>query len=378
MSASERVENSHIAIRVTLIGAVADTLLGLAKIALGIVSQSHALVADGVHSLSDLGTDALVLIAARMSREAPDDEHPYGHARFETMATLALGAVLLLVAGGILWDGIARLREGAVTIVLDQWAFVVVVTSIVMKEGLYWYTLAAARRIGSKLLEANAWHSRTDALSSVAVLIGLVGVTLGFPMLDAIAAGVVALLIAKIAFDLLWDSFQELVDRAVPQDEGERLHAVAMAIEGVRDIHHMRTRTMAGRTLMDIHLEVSPTISVSEGHEIGCWVASAIRDAAPHVTDITFHIDPENDEVHELHGPTGLRPLRSTVEAELRMRWTGLVSEEAEFQLHYVRGRIDVDVQCPHHAPAAAELLAAVDDLEWIGRLQVWQQAKPR
>ena len=197
-------ESARVTTRVTWVGAVVDALLGVSKISLGWVTQSHALIADGIHSLSDLGTDALVLVAARVSREGPDAEHPYGHARFETMATLALGGVLLLVAGGILWDGIDRVRSGQAAITLTHWAFVVVIISIITKEAIYWYTLRAARRVGSKLLEANAWHSRTDALSSIAVLIGLIGVWAGYPVLDAIAAALVALLIAKIALTLLW------------------------------------------------------------------------------------------------------------------------------------------------------------------------------
>lgn len=376
MTVLSQADASQITTRVTWVGAVVDALLGLGKISLGWMTQSHALIADGIHSLSDLGTDALVLVAARVSREGPDAEHPYGHARFETMATLALGSILLLVAGGILWDGIDRVRSGQAAIALTIWAFVVVLVSIAAKEAIYWYTLHAARRIGSKLLEANAWHSRTDALSSVAVLIGLIGVWAGYPVLDAIAAAVVALLIAKIALSLLWESIQELVDRALPLEESTRLHAVAMAIDGVRDIHHMRTRTMAGRTLMDIHLEVAPGVSVSEGHEIGCWVAAAIRQAAPHVTDITFHIDPENDEVLELQGPTTLRPLRHDVEAALRQCWSPWVDPTTTFQLHYVRGHIDVDVGLIQDGleVSTEQLKTAAMHLPWLGDVRLWQR----
>ena len=369
-------ESARVTTRVTWVGAVVDALLGVSKISLGWVTQSHALIADGIHSLSDLGTDALVLVAARVSREGPDAEHPYGHARFETMATLALGGVLLLVAGGILWDGIDRVRSGQAAITLTHWAFVVVIISIITKEAIYWYTLRAARRVGSKLLEANAWHSRTDALSSIAVLIGLIGVWAGYPVLDAIAAALVALLIAKIALTLLWESIQELVDRALPVEESARLHEIAMAIDGVRDIHHMRTRTMAGRTLMDIHLEVAPGVSVSEGHEIGCWVAAAIRKAAPHVADITFHIDPENDEVMEIQGPTALRPLRQDVEVALRHCWSPWIDQTTTFQLHYVQGRIDVDVGFADDMPAvsAEQLKTAASTLALLGQIRVWRR----
>ena len=176
------------------------------------------------------------------------------------------------------------------------------------KEAIYRYTVYYAKKLNSKLLMANAWHSRTDALSSIAVLVGLVGVSFDALWLDAVAAVVVALLIAKIALGLLWDSMQELIDTALPEDQLMAIREIAMNVPGLRDVHQIRTRTMAGKILVDLHLQVDPRVSVSEGHEIGCWVASSIRNKFPDVSDITFHIDPEDDADIDRQTPTTLRP----------------------------------------------------------------------
>lgn len=354
--------------RVTLIGALADACLGIGKMVVGVVAGSSALVADGIHSLSDLGTDVLVVLAARWSREEPDANHPYGHERIETLATLALGAVLLVVAGGILLDSVQRLVAGDQEIAVGTAAFVITVISVVVKEGLFHYTLHHAKQLKSKLLEANAWHSRTDSLSSIAVLVGLVGVAFGQLWLDAVAALVVAVLIAKIALELLWEAMAELVDTALPTATVQAMRAEAMCVPGCRDVHHIRTRTMGHKTLLDLHLQVDPRISVSEGHEIGCWVASRLRATFQHISDITFHIDPEDDAAIDQQTPKALRPLRGHVEDALAADWKGLCVIES-MQLHYLSGRIDVDVVT--RSVVAADQLAAAATHPWLGRVRV-------
>lgn len=354
--------------RVTLVGAVLDALLSVAKIAVGWLSGSQALVADGVHSLSDLGTDVLVVAAARVSKEAPDANHPYGHHRFETLGTLVLGAVLLLVAGGILLDSVQRLWAGSSAVIASTLAFVVTGVSIAAKEWVYHYTMHYARALNSKLLKANAWHSRTDSLSSVAVLVGLIGVWFGYPWLDAVAALVVAALIAKVAIDLLMESTAELVDTALPEETVAKMRQTALTVPGLRDIHHIRTRTMAGKTILDMHLQVNPRVSVSEGHEVGCWVASRLRAQFPDITDITFHIDPEDDADKDQMAPTGLRPLRHHVEDALKADWKGLCDIES-MQLHYLKGQIDVDVVTASAVDAKALMDAA--EHPWLGRVRV-------
>lgn len=356
--------------RVTVIGAVVDGLLGASKIAVGWLAQSHALVADGVHSLSDLGTDILVVLAAKWSREEPDANHPYGHDRIETLATLGLGVVLLVVAGGLLFDGVQRVFDDTVEVVLGPLAFAVAIASILAKEGLFHYTLHYAKQLKSKLLEANAWHARSDSLSSIAVLIGLIGVAFDQVWLDAAAALVVAILIAKIAVELLWESMAELIDTALPDEEVEAMRAAALAVPGLRDIHHIRTRTMGGKTLLDMHLQVNPKVSVSEGHEIGCWVAATLRAKFPEITDITFHVDPEDDADLDQDLPPSLRPLRDEIESELTSIWADLC-EIQELNLHYLTGRVDVDVITLRSVSEAQ--LRSVETPPWLGRIRIFQ-----
>jgi len=368
-----QTEKARIMTRVTVIGAVVDACLGLGKIAIGWLSQSAALIADGVHSLSDLGTDVLVVLAARWSQEAPDANHPYGHERIETLATLTLGGVLLVVAGGILLDSLQRLLSSDVLVVAGTAAFVITVISIVAKEVIFRYTLHYAKLLNSKLLEANAWHSRTDSLSSVAVLVGLIGVTLGYAWLDAVAALVVAVLIAKVAIELLWEAMAELVDTALPEETVAAMHEVAMTVPGLRDVHQIRTRTMGGKTMLDMHLQVDPRISVSEGHEVGCWVAATLRDAFPDIGDITFHVDPEDDAELDQEAPTALRPLRVEVEATLRMDWSAVCTIE-QLHLHYLKGRIDVDVIT--HDTVTTHALRAATAAPWLGTVRVFYPAQ--
>ncbi len=366
--ATEARTNAQVMTRVTFIGAILDGFLGVFKIAIGWVSQSHALIADGVHSLSDLGTDALVILAARWSNEEPDANHPYGHDRIETIATLVLGSILLAVAGGILYDSLQRVVDPSIAVDLSVAAFAITIASIVSKEAIYRYTVYYAKKLNSKLLMANAWHSRTDALSSIAVLVGLVGVSFDALWLDAVAAVVVALLIAKIALGLLWDSMQELIDTALPEDQLMAIREIAMNVPGLRDVHQIRTRTMAGKILVDLHLQVDPRVSVSEGHEIGCWVASSIRNKFPDVSDITFHIDPEDDADIDRQTPTTLRPLRSEVRNALEQDWVGLCDIQ-ELRLHYLRGKIDIEVLTSTRV-AAAELRSACQR-PWVGQISI-------
>jgi cation diffusion facilitator family transporter len=207
--------------RVTLIGALVNLLLSVIKVIFGVISQSHSLVADGIHSLSDLISDGVIYAAAHHAHQEPDEKHPYGHGRFETAATLALGGVLILVAVGIIWDAADRLFNPERLLQPTALALLVAVISILAKELLYHYTVRVAQRIRSDMLKANAWHHRSDAVSSVAVLIGVGGTMAGLPYLDAIAAVVVGLMIARIGWELGQSAFQELVDSSLDEEEFE-------------------------------------------------------------------------------------------------------------------------------------------------------------
>ena len=333
-------------IKVTLIGSVVDLLLGVFKIQFGFLSQSQALIADGIHSLSDLATDAIVLYAAKHSHTEADEEHPYGHGRFETVATVGLGIALLVVAIGISIDATLRLFNPEKLLIPSMGALIVAAISIVSKEAIYHYTIYVARKYNSNMLRANAWHSRTDAISSVVVLVGVAGSMAGLWYLDAIAAIGVGLMVAKIGWGLAWHSIRELVDTGLDAERVEAIREIILAVDGVVSLHILRTRRMAGEALVDVHIQVAPHISVSEGHYVSETVRARIIKEIEEVTDVMVHIDPENDEVTPPN--TGL-PLRRKLMAQLEDQWRGLeaASRIEEVTLHYLEGQIQVELKLP-------------------------------
>lgn len=332
--------------KVTLIGAVIDLLLGVFKILFGFLSQSQALIADGIHSLSDLATDGIVLYAAKHAHTEADEEHPYGHGRFETVATVGLGIALLAVAVGISIDATLRLFNPEKLLIPSMGALVVAAISIVSKEVIYHYTIHVARKYNSNMLRANAWHSRTDAISSVVVLVGVAGSMAGLWYLDAIAAIGVGLMVAKIGWDLAWHSIRELVDTGLETERVEAIRKTILDVDGVVSLHVLRTRRMAGEALVDVHIQVAPHISVSEGHYVSETVRARVIKEIEEVADVMVHIDPENDEVTPSN--TGL-PLRHKLMAQLEQQWQGLAAARRieEITLHYLEGQIQVELKLP-------------------------------
>jgi len=366
--------------RVTVVGAVVDLLLGTAKVIVGLSAGSQALVADGVHSFSDLATDFLVLFAAKHAHREADVEHPYGHGRIETVATVVLGVSLVLVAIGISFDAIRRLMAPELLMHPGALALVVALVSVAAKEIIYQYTARAARRLRSKMLLANAWHSRSDAISSIVVVIGVLGTMAGFPYLDALAAVAVALMIAKIGWDLLWQSLQELIDTALGPEEVAAIRNTIMSVSGVRACHMLRTRHSGSDVLADVHILVDPALSVSEGHQIGEAVRRRLMKTNEEVTDVTVHIDPEDDE---LASPCDHLPLRNEILRRLGQQWQGIESglEVEKVVLHYLDGRVNVDVFLPlgdldqHKTQGLTDLIrGAAMKAEDIGDVRVYYQ----
>jgi cation diffusion facilitator family transporter len=293
---------------VTLVGSALDGILALAKIAGGYFGHSQALIADGIHSFSDLITDLLVIVAARKASHQADREHPYGHGRIQTIATALLAASLALVASGIAWDAVDRLR-GSDTLLQPGWeALAIAAVSVVLKEGVFHYTMRSATRLNSSLLRANAWHSRTDALSSLVVIAGVIGVMLGLPWADSVAAIGVAALILYVAFRIGKESIEELIDTAVDPATQEEARQTIMAVPGVLGAHELRTRRMGSKVYADVHIRVAPFISVSEGHHIGDKVMKALKDRFDRMIDVVVHIDPEDDSVPPVINTLPQRP----------------------------------------------------------------------
>lgn len=374
MSSRPRNNDVAIATRVTLIGSVLDLALGILKIMVGLWSSSFALVTDGIHSLSDLVTDAFVLIITRYSHAEPDREHPYGHRRFETLGTIALGVVLFAIAGAICFDSIRRMNQVDPLPVPGWTGLLVAALSIAGKEWIYRYTRDVAKSLNSSLLLANAWHSRTDAFSSVAVLFGILGAMIGFPVMDLLAAFIVGLMIAKIAWDLIINSLSELVDTALPEDQVQAIRAHANNLEGIRDAHELRTRRHGGRIFVDLHIQVDDRISVSEGHYLSDRASDSLKKSFPEITDVVVHIDPEMDT---LTAPDLNLPLRAEVQQSLIQRWQEqlLETDIKRIDLHYLKNKVEVDVYLDRSLidnELADKLRRLVEDLPWLRQVNFY------
>ena len=333
--------------RVTLVGAAVDLVLAVSKIGGGFAAQSQSLVADGVHSLSDLVTDVLVLVAARFARAKPDADHPYGHERIETAATVGLGLVLMVIAAGIALDSFRRLFHPEGLQSPAWWAIAVAGASVVSKEAVYHYTVRAARRHRSRLLEANAWHARSDAASSVVVIVGVGGALLGLGYLDAVAAVVVSWMIGMMGYRLARRSVAELIDTGLDPEEVEAIRGALLEVDGVRDLHMLRTRQMGPKSLVDVHILLrNPKLSVSEGHQISETARAELIRRFRDIEDVTVHIDPEDDEEVAQGRHLGLR---DEVEAKLRAAWSDVPEAAAirRITLHYLDGRIQVEIELP-------------------------------
>ncbi|AHF01807.1 cation transporter [Thiomicrospira aerophila AL3] len=364
--------------RITLIAAVIDGVIGFAKIVTGVLVSSAALIADGVHSLSDLLTDGFVYVATHYGSQHPDHDHPYGHGRIETLATLFLASILIVVAAAIALASIHRLVSATEIPPPGYWAMAVAAIALFAKEWLYHITMRVAKRINSKLLEANAWHSRTDVFSTAIVLIALVGSQFGYGWLDTLAAIIVGIMIGKIGISLLWDASKELVDTALPEKTQQKMRRTAAHVPGVLGVHDLRTRQAAGRTMVDVHIVVSPRISISEGHEIGNEASRRLRKQFPEITDLTFHIDPEDDA--GLGDPSlqpGL-PLRPEIETLLKIHWENLAIKPwiLDFDIHYLSGQVNLVVHVNEHAPfdnktILNSLQDAVRSIEWIASVEI-------
>lgn len=331
------------ATRVTLVGMVIDILLGLGKIVGGVITNSFALITDGIHSLSDAGTDIFVLVVARVAHAEPDAEHQYGHGRFETLGTIAMGIVFFITAAILLYDSIDRLRLDEPLPTPAAAGIAIAVISIAAKEWIYQYTMRVANRLKSNLLRANAWHSRTDAISSIAVLIGIVGARQGYLWMDTVAAMFVALIIAKIGWELCSDSLIELVDTAVSDERRAQFETCIMATEGIRGITDLRSRSSGGKIILEVKLLVNSRITVSEGHQLGERVNKSLVSQFADISEVLIHIDPA---LHEDGVDGSQLPQRADVIAALKDCWAGIIEpqEITAIDLHYLAGAIEVDL----------------------------------
>lgn len=335
-------EAARLKARASLVGAGVNILQTAIKLVFGVLGQSAALIADGIHSLSDLLSDVLVIVAVRLGSREADGDHPYGHRRFETIAATLLGVSLIGISAGIVWQVLERVNDPARLPVPDSNTLAIAAVSILLNEWLFQYTKRIAKTTRSKLLLANAWHQRSDALSSLVVLCGIGGVLLGYPFADAIAAVIVALMVAKIGMGLVLDSVRELVDTSLPPATVAEIRQTILTMDGVEGIHLLRTRQMGEDAYIDAHIVVDPRVTVSEGHRIGDAVRDELVARFDDVLDVLVHVDPEDDQ-----GAFGREKTLSRAEVKdvLAQYLTDTLIDD--FRIHYLNGRIDVEVILP-------------------------------
>ncbi len=334
------IAKQEVARKSTLTSIALNVVLTTAQIAVGTIAHSQALVADGVHSLSDLVSDFAVLLANRHSDVQPDADHNYGHSRYETVASLFLGVILIVTGIHMLWNAGNRLMYLENIPAVHFSALLIAIIVLFSKEALFRYMLREAQRVRSAMLVANAWHARSDAASSLVVALGIVGNLAGARWLDPIAAAIVGFMISRMGWTFGWDALQDLSDRALDETAVAQIRTLLITTPGVRDVHDLRTRKMGDSALIDAHILVDPHISVSEGHFIAETARARVL-ADHHVLDALIHVDPENDIAHPLM--LGLPPRTVVATAlETELAHQGLTVETIE--LHYLSTGLEIDL----------------------------------
>ena len=275
-----------------------NVLLSVGKLIAGFVGRSGAMIADGVHSVSDFATDIVVLLFVRISAKPKDEDHDYGHGKYETLATVVIGVALAAVAIGILVDSaerIAQVLRGESIARPGIVALVAAAVSIVAKEALYWYTMLTAKRVDSPALKANAWHHRSDAFSSIGTLIGIGGayfLSEQWRVLDPIAAIVVGALIIKVAYDLVMPGLNELLERSLPKEQEDEIVALVLADKRLSDVHNLKTRRIGAGIAVELHVRVQGNMTVNESHAITRNIEQLLRQQYGDRTQVIIHIEP--------------------------------------------------------------------------------------
>lgn len=286
-----------VALRVSRVTILWNAVLSFLKLAAGVLAHSGAMVSDAVHSMSDVFSTIIVMIGVKAAEKASDKEHPYGHERMECVAAIVLAVVLLLTGLAIGYEGIQKIssaEEGTLQ-TPGILALIAAVVSILVKEGMYRYTSSAAKRIDSNALMADAWHHRSDALSSIGALIGIGGARLGFPVLDPIASLVICLFIAKAAYDIFKDAIDKMVDRSCDEETEKAIRACALRHEGVLAVDQLMTRQFGNRIYIEMEVSVDGQMPLDEAHAIAEKLHDDIEREFPKVKHIMIHENPANE-----------------------------------------------------------------------------------
>ena len=367
--------------RITWVSVGVNVILTAMQLVVGFVAHSQSLIADAMHTLSDIVADAFVLFANRKGAEAADADHPYGHGRFETAASLVLGLLLAGTGAGILVAAAGRLQDIGSAPPVGVAAMWAALFTLAAKEGLFRYMLAKAERLRSPMLVANAWHARADALSSLVVAAGIGGALIGFNFADAVAAIIVGAMIVRAGFRFAWTAIRELIDTGLSSDEVAAIGQTIATTSGVMGLHDLRTRRMAHQVLVDAHVQVNPRISVSEGHRVAESARQRVLDLHPEVLDVLVHVDAEND----LLGNAAIQlPDRAELLAHLRQLLDADPPEIERTILHYLGTRVEAEVFLPPGYADEARLAAirqrvnsALIDDPWFSAIRLNQRFAP-
>lgn len=287
-------EFEKIAMKVSFVSIVANIILSVFKFFAGVFAHSGAMISDAVHSASDVFSTIVVIIGIRISSKQSDKEHPYGHERMECVAAIVLATILAVTGLGIGYSAVFKILSGdyASLAVPGFLALVAALLSIAVKEGMYWYTRHNAKKIDSSALMADAWHHRSDALSSVGALVGIAGARLGFPVCDAIASLCICFFIAKAAYDIFKDAIDKMVDKACDETTENELKNCALAQEGVLGVDLLRTRVFGNKIYVDIEIRADGDESLREAHGIAERVHDSIEGNFARVKHIMVHVNP--------------------------------------------------------------------------------------
>lgn len=285
--------------KATIVGSVVNLLLLVFKFTAGIVGHSAAMIADAVHSLSDFVTDVIVIVFVRISNKPQDKGHDYGHGKYETMATVIIGLLLLAVGFGLLWTAASSIYaffvKGESPGEPGMVALIAALVSILFKEVLYRYTVRVGRKVDSQAVVANAWHHRSDALSSVGAAIGIGGAILlgdGWQVLDPVAALIVSFFIMKVSVELLIPSVEELLEKSLPDEVEQQIEETLLSFPGVSEPHHLRTRRIGSYYAIEVHVRMDGRMSLEEAHAKTTAIECRLKEMFGRSTLINIHVEP--------------------------------------------------------------------------------------
>lgn len=328
-------------LRVTLVGAVWNILLSIVKFLAGYLGNSKALIADSIHSFSDLFTDLVTGLSHQIGRQPRDEGHPYGHGRAETIGASVIGVAIIAVAVGIVYDIGVFIQSGS-ELIPDWFTPLAALFSIFVNEWLYHYTRKVGIKINSPSIIANAWHHRTDALSSIAAFAGVLGAVAGYPVMDSLAGIVVAVMVGKVGYDILKGGMRDLMDSALDEEQIEEIKTIIKGIPDVAGLHELRARKLGGETLIDVHILVAHDVLVSEGHNIAEKVRRELIAKIDDVEEVLVHVDPEADIELERIYPVSRNELMDMILPLIESADGAF--EFSKMRVDYYQGRTRVEV----------------------------------